>query len=72
MQSKPSHTAEGDKIDVMYIKNMLGKMVWISPVLSKAKSHAGAYFCLITGCTWWIMQMDGETQSLPKRDLIFE
>jgi len=59
-QSKPQHPIEGDKVPVLHMRNMLGKTVWVSPASGKGKPVRGIAFAQGPGCTWWVMQKDGE------------
>ncbi|PKU28243.1 hypothetical protein llap_21453 [Limosa lapponica baueri] len=69
-QSKLPHTIEGDRVPVVHMKNMLGKTVWVSPASAKGKPIWGIAFAQGSGCTWWVMQKDGEVQCVPHGDLI--
>ncbi|KAK4810688.1 LOW QUALITY PROTEIN: hypothetical protein QYF61_007488 [Mycteria americana] len=69
-QSKLLRTVEGDKVPVVHIKNMLGKAVWVTPASGKGKPIRGIAFAQGPGCTWWVMQEDGEVLCVPQGDLI--
>ena len=69
-QSNLLRTVEGDKVPVVYVKNMLGKTVWVSPASGKGKPIRGIAFAQGPGSTWWVMRKDGEVQCVPQRDLI--
>lgn len=60
-QSKAPRTIAGDKVLVMHMRNVLGKAVWIHPASGKGKPMCGLAFAQGPGCTWWMMQRDGET-----------
>ena len=69
-QSTLLHTMDGDKPPVVRIRNMLGKTVWVTPALGKGKPMHGITFAQGPGCTWWVMQKDGEVRCVPQGDLI--
>ena len=62
LKSKLPRPVEGDKIPVVHMHNMLGKTVWVSPASGKGKPVCGIAFAQGPGCTWWVMQKDGEVQ----------
>ncbi|KAK4806165.1 hypothetical protein QYF61_001088 [Mycteria americana] len=51
---------------------MLGKTVWVSPASGKGKPIHGIAFAQGPGCTWWVMQEDGEVRCVPQGDLILD
>lgn len=63
-------TIEGDKVPMVHIKNLLGKTVWVIPASDKGKPTCETAFAQGPGCTWWVMQEDGEVLCLPQGDLI--
>jgi len=63
-------TAEGDKVPVVHERNRLGKAVWVSPASGKGKSIHGIAFAQGPGCTWWVVQKDGEVPCVSQGDLI--
>lgn len=69
--SKLVCTVEGDKVHVAYIKNILGKTVWVIHNLSHSKSIHGIAFAQGPGCTSWVMQKDVKFQYVPQGDLIW-
>ncbi|KAK4829996.1 LOW QUALITY PROTEIN: hypothetical protein QYF61_008166 [Mycteria americana] len=61
------HAAEGDKVPVVHIKNMLGKTVWVTPASGKGKPIHGIAFAQGPGCTWWAhKKLGGGTAKLAK------
>jgi len=68
--TKLPHPVEGDKVPVVHLKNMLGKTVWVSLALGKGKPVCRTAFIQGPGCTWWVMQKDGEILRVPHGDLI--
>ncbi|XP_074710644.1 uncharacterized protein LOC141937115 isoform X2 [Strix uralensis] len=68
-QSKLPHAVDGDKVPVMRMRDLLGKMVWVSPAPGKGKPIHGIVFAQGPGCTWWVMQEDGEVRCVPQGDL---
>ena len=69
-QSKPKPPVEGDKVPVVHMQNMLGKTVWVSPASGKGRAVHRIAFAQGPGCTWWVMQKNGEVQCVPHGDLI--
>ena len=69
-QSKPQRPVEGDKVPAAHLWNMLVKTVWVSPALGKVKPLRGIAFPQGPGCTWWVVQKDGEVRCVPHGDLI--
>jgi len=69
-QSKPQHPVKGDNVPVVHMWNMLGKTVWVSPASGKGKPVRGIGFAQGPGCSWWVMQKDGEVQCVPHGDSI--
>ncbi|GAB0189131.1 hypothetical protein GRJ2_001378400 [Grus japonensis] len=69
-QYKLPHTVEGDKVPVVCMKNMLGKVVWVIFASGKGKPICRIAFAQGPGCTWWVMQKDGEVWCIPQGDLI--
>ena len=69
-QSNLLRTVDGDKAPVGHIRNMLGKGVWVTPALGKGKPMRRITFAQGPGCTWWLMQKDGEVRCVPQGDLI--
>ena len=65
-QSKPLCTVEGDKVRVVHRRNCLGKTVSVIPSLGKGKPTHGTAFAQGPGCTWWVMQKDGEVRCVPQ------
>jgi len=59
-QSKLPCPVEGDTFPVEHLWNILGKTVSVGPALGKGKSVHGTAFAQGPGCTWWVMQKDGE------------
>ena len=59
-QSKPQRPVEGDTFPVEHLWNILGKTVSVGPALGKGKSVHGTAFAQGPGCTWRVMQKDGE------------
>ncbi|RMB89335.1 hypothetical protein DUI87_34316 [Hirundo rustica rustica] len=70
-QSEPLGTRDGDKVPVVHMRGMLGKTVWINSASSKDNPAPGVVFAQGPGCTWWVMQKDGETRCIPQGDLVF-
>ena len=64
------HTVKGDKVPVIHVKNMLGKAVWVLPASGKGKPLHGTVFAHGPGCTWWVMQKDGDVQCVPQGNLM--
>ena len=62
------HTVKGDKVPVIHVKNMLGKAVWVLPASGKGKPLRGTVFAQGPGCTWWVMQENGDVQCVPTRE----
>jgi len=69
-QSKALCTVEGDKVPVVCIRNLLGKVVWVIPSSGKGKPVPVLVFAQGPGCAWWVMQKDGGVQCVPQGDLI--
>jgi len=69
-QSSSLHTVEGDKVPVIHVKNMLGKAVWVIPASEKDKPLRGTVFAQGPGSTWWVMQENGDVQSVPQGNLM--
>jgi len=69
VQSKPQHPVEGDKVPVVHVWNMLAKTVCVSPASGKLKPVCRIAFGQGPGCTWWVMQKDGEVRCVPHGDL---
>jgi len=46
-QSKPQRPAEGDKVPVVHMRNMLGKTVWVSPALGLTQTNLSAGLLLL-------------------------
>ena len=69
-QSESQCPVEGDKVPVVHMQNMLGKTVWFRPASGKGKPVHRIVFAQGPGCTWWVMQKDGEVQCVPHGDLI--
>jgi len=67
---KPQRPVEGDKVPVVHMQNMLGKTVSVSPASGKGKPVRGIAFAQAPGCTWWVMQNDGQVRCVPNGDLI--
>ena len=70
VQSNLLHTVDGDKAPVVHMKNMLGKTIWVTPALGKGNPMHGITFAPGPGCTWWVMQKDGEVRCVPQVYLI--
>ncbi|GAB0208180.1 hypothetical protein GRJ2_003283700 [Grus japonensis] len=68
--SKLPHPVEGDKVPIVRMKNMLVKIVWVSPASDKSKPICGIAFAQGPGCTWWMMRKDGEVRCVPQGDFI--
>ncbi|RMC19705.1 hypothetical protein DUI87_03269 [Hirundo rustica rustica] len=68
-QSEPLGTR--DEVPVVHMRGMLGKTVWINSASSKDNPVPGVVFAQGPGCTWWVMQKDGETRCIPQGDLVF-
>ena len=68
-QSSSLHFVEGDKVPVVHVKSMLGKAVWVLPASRKGKPLCGTVFAQGPGCTWWVMQKDGDVQCVPQGNL---
>ena len=64
------HTVKRDKVPVVHVKNMLGKTVWVLPASGKGKPLHGTVFAQEPGCTWWVMQKDGDVQCVPQGNLM--
>ena len=64
------HTVKGDKVPVVHIKNMLGKVAWVFSVSGKGKPLRGTVFAQGPGSTWWVMQKDGDVQCVPQGNLM--
>ena len=64
------HTVKGDKVLVIRVKNMLKKAVWVLPASGKGKPLRGTVFAQGPGCTWWVMQKDGDVQCVPQGNLM--
>ena len=69
-QSSSLHTVEGDKVPVVHIKSTLRKAVWVLPASGKGKPFCGTVFAEGSGCTWWVMQKDGDVQCVPQGNLM--
>ncbi|XP_074717912.1 uncharacterized protein LOC141940628 [Strix uralensis] len=69
-QSKLPRVVDGDRVPVVRMRDLLGKMVWVSPAPGKGKPIHGIVFAQGPGCTWWVMQKDGEVRCVPQGDLI--
>jgi len=69
-QSKHQRPVEGDKVPVVHMRNMLGKMVWVNPSSGKGKLIRGIAFAEGPGCTWWVMRKDGEVRCVPHEHFI--
>ena len=69
-QSNLLRTVEGDKVPVVHVRNLLGKTVWATPASGKGKPIRGIAFAQGPGCTWWVMQKNGEVRCVPQGDLI--
>ena len=69
-QSSSLRTVEGDKVPVVHGKSMLGKAVWVLPASGKGKPLHGCGFAQGAGCTWWVMQKDGDVQCVPQGNLM--
>ena len=69
-QSKLPLVVDGDKVPVVRMRDLRGKMVWASPAPGKGKPIHGIAFAQGPGCTWWVMQKDGEVQCVPQGDLV--
>ncbi|RMC12135.1 hypothetical protein DUI87_11270 [Hirundo rustica rustica] len=70
-QSEALGTRDGDKVPVVHMRGMLGKTVWINSASSNDNPALGVVFAQGPGCTWWVMQKDGETRCIPQGDLVF-
>ena len=64
------HTVKGDKVPVIHVKNMLGKAVWVLPAFGKGKPLRGTVFAQGPGCTWWVMQKNGDVHCVPQGNLM--
>ncbi len=64
------HTVKGDKVSVVHVKNMLGKVVWVFPASGKGKPLRGTVFAQGAGCTWWVMQKNGDVHCEPQGNLM--
>ena len=64
------HTVKGDKVPVIHVKNMLGKAVWVLPASGKGKPLRGTVFAQGPGCTWWVMQKNGDVHCVPQGNLM--
>lgn len=71
-QSQLRLTAEGNKVPVVHIKNILGKIVWVIPVSAKGKTIIEAGFAQEPGWIWWVMWEDWEVQCMPQEDLVLD
>jgi len=69
-QSKPQCPVEVDKVPIVHIWNVLGKTVWVSPASGKGKPVRRIAFTQGQGCTWWVMQKNGEVRCVPHGDMI--
>ena len=69
-QSKLPRTVEGNKAPVVHMKSMWGKRAGVSPSLGKGPTVHRIAFAQGPGCTWWVMQKDGEFWCVPQGDLI--
>ena len=69
-QSSSLHTVEGDKVPVVHGKSMLGKAAWVLPASGKGKPLRGCGFAQEPGCTWWVMQKNGDVQCVPQGNLM--
>ena len=69
-QSNLLHTVDGDKAPAVRNRNVLGKTVWVTPAVGKGKPMCRITFAQGPGCTWWVMQRDGEVRCVPRGDLI--
>uniref|UniRef100_A0A8C0ENN5 ribonuclease H n=1 Tax=Bubo bubo TaxID=30461 RepID=A0A8C0ENN5_BUBBB len=69
-ESKLPRVVDGDKVPVVRMRDLLGKMVWVRPAPGKGKPIHGIVFAQGPGCTWWVMQKDGEVRCVPQGDLI--
>ena len=69
-QSSSLRTVEGDKVPVVHGKNMLGKTVWVLPASGKGKPLRGCDFAQGPGCTWWVMQKNGDVHCVPQGNLM--
>lgn len=56
--------------DVIHVKNMLGKAVWVLPPCGKGKPLRGTVFAQGPGCIWWVMQKNGDVQCVPQGNLM--
>ena len=70
VQSSSLHTVEGDKVPVVLVKSMLGKVVWVLPASGEGKPFRGTVFAQGPGSTWWVMQKDGDVQCVPQGNLM--
>jgi len=50
--SSSLHTVKGDKVPVVHVKNMLGKVVWVFPASGMGKPLCGTVFTQGPGSTW--------------------
>ena len=64
------HTAKGDKVPVIHVKNMLRKAVWVLLFSGKGKPLRGTVFAQGPGCTWWVMQKNGDVQCVLQGNLM--
>ena len=69
-QSSSLRTVEGDKVPVVHIKGVLGKAVWVLPASGKGKPLRGTVFAQGPGCTWWVMDKNGNVQCVPQGNLM--
>ena len=69
-QSKLPRVVDGDKVPVVRMRDLLGKMVWVSPAPGKGKPIHRIVFAQGPRCTWWVMQKDGEVRCVSQGDLI--
>jgi len=69
-QSSPLHNVVEDKVPIVHAKNMLGKVVCVLLDSGKGKPLHGTVFAQGPGCTWWVMQKEGDVQCVPQRNLM--
>lgn len=58
-QSSLVRTVEEDKVPVVHVNNILGKIVWVTLASGKGKPICGVTFAQGPVFTWWIMHENG-------------
>ena len=54
----------------MHIRKMLGRIVWVIPALGNGKLLCEIASAQGPGCTWWVMQNEGDVHCVPQSDLM--